>query len=267
MVYEPKYVTVEDVRRETQIVDFTNDTRPSEQEVVDWIADTEAEVDAQRLGWGEDRSEGEGYLATNVYLDVPAMIPRMTPLRRFELLAMYSTDPYLMAKGSILQIPDEYRPVIDFTSLEFNVKDLDQLPSWTALTQGYYDGWSETAGSDYKILRKKGKAGQQHGVAIWFYGSERPTTGVARMKATFSHGWNLPLRVIKRWCLCQLAPRVLNAAVESGEPTRIASFTGGDFQSFVNTQLEVEFSRWEIELARIEREYFPVNASVGILFL
>jgi hypothetical protein len=264
ILYETKYCTIADVTRETQI-DYTTSTKPSTNQIAQWIEDLEREIDAALLGWGENRSQGEGYLATNVYLDIKSLAPRITPIDRFRLLTQYSVDPYFQSKGAIVLIPDHYRPIIDITSMWYTNKELDQTPEWTAVTQGYYEGWTETSGTDFKLEHTRGRAGQLHVSSIWFYSSTRPDVGRARLKSTFTYGWNLPLSILRTYCANIIAAKTTHASVTAGEPTALASFTGGDFQDWVNTEVDNQVQKFIGEALRIKKEYFPKDPAIGIL--
>jgi len=117
------------------------------------------------------------------------------------------------------------------------------------------------------VLTTRGRAGQEHGVAFLIYSSKTPKAGHASLRASFSYGWNLPGKILSRYCTLKVGIRVLEAAVEAGEPTRIATFTGGDFQTFVNTELSNTISRWKEEIKEIEKKYFPREARAKILWI
>lgn len=264
--YETKYCSVADVQRESGIT-FTNSTNPSIEDVLHWLESMEAEIDAKHLGWGEDRDEGEGYLASNVYLNVVTLSPRITPVERFQILTKYSIDPYWHSKGAEIVIPALYRPIISITSLSYTTKNLDAEPVWTALTEGYYTGWAEAAGTDYKTERELGKAGQEHIIGIYFYSGTRPDIGRARIKATFEYGWNLPDKILRPYCANLVAAKALDMSVLSGEPTRLSGFTGGDLQEYMNTMVDNEVRKRLEEAQRLQKMYFPTDISIGVLFI
>lgn len=269
MSYTPKYTSEVLVEQLTQM-NITTSSDPNSDEVLDWIEEVEKEIDAKKLGWGDGRTAGQGYLASNVYLDVPSHIPKIRPIREWELITK-NIDPYFLAKGFLITIEQTHLyPIIPDQSVTLarnKASELDDAPEWETLARGYYSGWTEAADTDYLIITSKGRAGQEHGTAFFIYSDKKPNAGLAQLKATFSYGWNLPKHILQRYATLRVGIKVLEAAVEAGEPTRIASFTGGDFQTFVNTQLDATLTRWRDEAKRIERKYFPIEARAKLLWL
>lgn len=266
MAYTPKYVTIEDVE---QLVQFQlwDDTKPTRAQVLDWIEKLEDEIDALRLGWKDSGSAGDGYLATDIYLDVISPYRSVTPLRAFELLAEAGIDINRARTGCLVPIPTNYRPIISVTKLEVRSGALTELPSWTELTEGWDEGWSEAAGTDFLIVKEKGRCDQEHGIAFWFYGSSMPTPGNARLKVTIKHGWNLPESILTRYCTLKITKRVLNTATRAGEPTAIAGWSGGDFGSFINNQLKADLEAYDLEVKEIEVKYFPRKLKTAVLWI
>lgn len=260
MSYTPKYTSEEDIESLTQMAIDTN-THPTTTEVLNWIEDLENELDDRLLGWDDGGAEGDGYIRTDVYLDVIGRTPYITPIERFKWLAK-GHDPYWHVRGAYIPLEE---PIVDITSLAIRTTDLQDLPSWTDLTQGYYEGWSEASGADYMIVRKSAKSGFDVGIGIHIFGKNIPQVGKARLKATYTAGWNVNAKVLGRYATLMVGSLVLEAAVASGEPTRIASWTGGDFQDFVNTQLTVQVRAWRTEADNLDRKYFPKKTAVGVL--
>jgi len=259
MVYTPKYCQETDVERELQ-VDITDSTSPSSAQVLAWIEEIEGQIDAKLLGWDDGGSYGDGYARTDKYLDVVARFPEITPLKRF----MYWTkniDPLLHMGGVEVPLPE---PVITISSLKVRSTGVSETPEWITLTQGYYDGWAEGK-SDYLLIKEKTKAGQWIGRALYFYGDKFPSPGRGRIKISYKAGWNIPKDILTRYATLQVAIKVAQALVESGEPTRLATYTGGDFQEYVNNDLTRQIAQFQFELRTIERKYLPTNVGVGVL--
>jgi len=269
MSYIPKYTSEEKVEKLTQMtIDATTD--PNSTEVLEWIEEVEKEVDVKKLGWGDGRSEGQGYAASNVYLSVPRIRVGLRPLSKFKLLVK-GLDPEILTKGAVVPLQElRYWPIIPGQTVTLERRtssELDDVPEWESLTRGYYSGWIEAGDTDYMVLTTRGRAGQEHGVAFLIYSDKTPRGGHASLRASFSYGWNLPGKILSRYCTLKVGIRVLEAAVEAGEPTRIATFTGGDFQTFVNTELSNTISRWEEEIKEIEKKYFPREARAKMLWI
>jgi len=265
----PKYTNEEKIEHLTQM-DIDNTTDPSSVEVLKWIEGIEAEIDAKKLGWANDRKEGEGYLAKDIYLTVPRIKPTLRPLDRFKLLSK-GLDPRILARGMLIPLQElEYWPIIPEQSITLKRRtttDLTEKPEWEDLTRGYYPGWVESKDSDYMVITTRGRAGQTHGIAFLIYSDKEIKTGPAALKASYSYGWNLPSAILSKYCTLKVGIRVLEAAVEAGEPTRIATFTGGDFQTFVNTELTATINRWKESIAALEKKYFPREARANILWI
>lgn len=266
MSYTPKYTSEDDIEKLLQF-NITKTTHPNSDDVASWIEEIEAEVDAKLLGWGEGRNPGEGYSASDEYFDVPPVTATVTPIERFEYLTK-GIDPYWFKRGVLILLKGTKLPIISISSLaKRETTEFTEKPTWTSLIQGFYTGWTEAADSDYLLVKTKGRAGQEHGIALYFYSDNTPNRGKAQLKATYSYGWNLPEKVLKRYCTLRLAVKVANEVVLSGEPVRISSFTGGDFQEFVNTQLDTQIKFWQTEAERLERKFFPRETGARLLRL
>lgn len=260
--YAAKYVGLSDIENLTQM-EFDNETKPSADTIISWIADVEKEVDSKLLGWGDGRSEGQGYLATNVYLDVE--------LQRAHLEIATTYDALLLRHRGLVTGVEVlfglYFPGISITSLARRTSGMTDTPAWESLVEGFYEGWSETSGVDFICEKSIGKCRQKHLTKIFIVGAKRPESGRARVKATLTYGWNLPLKILKRWVQLKVGLRVLDALAQSGEVTRIAGYNKGDFQEYVNTQFDNQIATWSIELGGLELNYFPTfpNTGIGIL--
>jgi len=266
MSYTPKYTSISDIERIVQF-EITVSSAPNRVQTLAWIEEVERSIDSKKLGWGDGRAEGEGYLATNEYLDVVTTRRLLTPLEEFELVTL-NIQPDLLKRGFLVPLRGtEKKPIISVSSLERRTTDLTEMPNWEPLVEGFYEGWTEAADTDYLIIRRNGRSGQSHGVAFFFYSKKAPYSGKARLRATYSYGWNLPGKILQRYASLSVAIKVLKAAITAGEPTRLAAFVGGDFQTFTNTQLEVQINSWKEELKEIERKYFPRKVGAGLLWL
>jgi len=250
-------------------MEISDSTRPSSQQVNLWIKEVEQEIDSKKLGWDDNANPGDGYSASNVYLSVPKIRIGLRPLTRFKMLCK-GIDPEQLKKGVVIPIQEnQYYPIIPGKSVTLyrRTSSLTDTPEWKELTRGYYAGWDESADSDFMVLTIKGRAGQEHGVAFFIYSSVPLKTGPAALKASYSYGWNLPQEILNRYATLKVGMRVLEAAVESGEPARLGSFVGGDFQTFVNTQISETLRRWKEEIIEIEKKFFPKPARAKILWI
>ena len=261
MSYTPKYVTEADVEREVQYK-ISQTTKPNSDDVLDWIEEIEKEIDSRHLGWGDGRAEGTGYLATDAYLDVTLQPSHLQISRTMEALIyrknlLTSVNVYL----------GRYYPLIKITSLARRLVGIVDSPEWETLTEGYYPGWVEAAGADFKCLRERGKAGQTHITMIQIFGAKRPEAGLSRIKATFTYGWNIPGKILRRWAVLNLSNKVYKALQQTGEPIRVASYVKGDFSEYVNNQFGDAIAQNEVEINEIERKYFPAYHLDGRMIL
>ena len=230
MSYLPKYTDIGTLQTFLQM-EFTHSSRPSVTEVIELIRLHEREVDNAWLGWEDGASYGTGYLAQNKYIDVPEDFDDVLYL--------------------------EY-PVTEISSLHMRVSELASAPEWKPLKMGYYQGWVEEEGTDFMPLEDIGPDRQRWYYALNFYG-QKPKPGKASLKMTFRYTYGVPATLLKEYVTLKVAIDVANIVVASGEPTRIAGWTGENFQTFVNTQLTAQVNEWKRRIAEIE-EHFPKGA-------
>ena len=246
MSYSPKYCSISDIERLVQFP-ISVETKPSEDEVLEIIRSVESEVDAKKLGWKDGGSYGDGYEMTDLYIDVPPVESKTkpTPLERMQGLGAKTV---ILVNYPILEITDH--------KIYCRKNDLKDAPSWITLNEGYYPGW-EGGSSDFMLIMSEGKDGQRYGIGFYFYGDTIPQAGKARLKVSFKYSYNIPQYILREYVSLKVAIEVLKLAVASGEPTRIAAWTGGDFQDFVNVQLAEQISHWEKRIREIEEQHFP----------
>jgi hypothetical protein len=242
MSYIPKYTSEVKVEEVVQF-EISTETSPNSSEVLNMIERVEKEIDGKKLGWKDGGSYGDGYDATNLYIDV-------TP----ENADIVTEDSTTYAKKVYLR----GYPILSVISLKRRTSDeLDDIPEWEDLTQGYYSGWSETSDTDYMLIKSRGKDNQEYGIGFYFYSDKKPKAGKARLKATFIYSYNVPQTVLEEYATLKVAIQVLRVAAVAGEPTRLSTYTGGDFQTFVNKEILQQIAEWEKRIAEIERDHFP----------
>ena len=209
------------------------------------IERVEKEIDARKLGWKDGGSYGDGYDAI-LYIDVPENAEDESGLMRIYLY--------------------DY-PILSVSSLQRRTSDeLTDTPVWEELKQGYYEGWEEESDTDYMLITTTGKCGQRYGIGFLFYSSKKPKVGIARLKAVFTYSYNIPPSILEEYATLKVAIQVLKAAAAAGEPTRLSTYTGGDFQTFVNKEIQEQIDEWEKRIKEIEERYFPDIPSGPVSF-
>jgi len=225
--------------------EISAETSPSSDEVLAMIERVEKEIDARKLGWKDGGSYGDGYDAT-LYIDVPENAEDESGFMRVYL--------------------NDY-PILSVSSLQRRISDeLTDTPVWEELKQGYYEGWEEGSDTDYMLITTTGKCGQRYGIGFLFYSSKKPEAGIARLKVTFTYSYNIPPSILEEYATLKVAIQVLKAAAAAGEPTRLSTYTGGDFQTFVNKEIQEQISEWEKRIREIEERFFPDIPSGPVSF-
>jgi len=239
-----KYTSETDVEAFTQM-DIKDDTNPNSTEVGNWIDEVEAMIDAQLLGT---------YTATDVKIDVePTFAYAKNTIKWLEEVSTYG---YSEPRARIVIPP--YLPIISVTKLYRNTASLSQAENWEELVEG------PGANTHFIVLKRRTKTGALLGFAFYIY-DNIPTAGRERLKATYTYGWNLSTNILREYATLKVAEKVLTARVLSGEPVGIASYTGPDLQSFVNTQYQAMLDYIERRTKEIEERYFPNNIAIATL--
>ena len=242
--YTPKYTSETLIERELQF-DITSATSPDSDELLTIIQEVEEEIDAKKLGWKDGGDYGDGYEISGLYIDVPDSVEELTPLER--------------EKGKkVERVYLEDYPILSMIYLKRRTNsDMEETPEWEDLTEGYYEGWAEGQ-SDYRVIKIRGPDGQKYGIGWEFYNPDKmPKAGPCRLKAAFTYSYNVPKYILQEYATLKCAIRVAELVVMSGEPVRIAGWTGGDFQEFVNTELTNIINRWKERVKEIEEKHFP----------
>ncbi|MHC5035046.1 MAG: hypothetical protein ACYTFZ_08425, partial [Planctomycetota bacterium] len=144
-------------------------------------------------------------------------------------------------------------PIISITSLAKNDEDPEDAESWDSLTEGPGDG------SSYMLLQSGLK---DLGYALWFY-DNFPLVGPKRVRATYQYGWNVDADIIADYCTYGASIKVLQAVMNSNDPTGMVSFDGGDIDEFLPRHYRDLIRSYREDRAKIEADHFPGRKEAG----
>ena len=129
------------------------------------------------------------------------LIERVEKEMDARLLGSYtSTDELVDTDGGEFVQPN-FLPIISVTSLYVNNKNLNETPDWTQLTEGPGDDSSF-------IVVKKPFAGKLLGIGLYFY-DNIPDEGRAKIKITYSYGFNFDSKILEEYATKRVALEVL----------------------------------------------------------
>ena len=175
-----------------------------------------------------------------------------------------------MSKGSIgwwmAGLPDTeqgrlvippYHPIISVTSGSFfrDTASLSQAENWSLLN--CKDNVPAVTDTDFMILKKENhKTGNFDGIAFYFY-NNLPAAGYRKLSGGWVYGYNVNTKILREYATLKVCEKVILARLFSGQPMNIASFTGGDMNSWMNTQFEVQLAYIQRRCDEIKKRHFP----------
>jgi hypothetical protein len=147
-----------------------------------------------------------------------------------------------------------YTPIISVSSgfTYLNNSSLDGTEDWELQVEG------PGSSTDYIVVKRLNKrTGKYLGYAIYFYG-DLPIAGQSRIKANITYGENVNSKILQEFATLQVAKRVINARLYSGQPSNVATYiAGSNLQAYVNTQYEAQLRYIDARLKEISDKYFP----------
>ena len=244
MTYTPKYSSQAKVTGITQFTPGVS-TTPTETQVLTWIEEVEADVDARCLA---------SYTATDQIIDIVPELnyPSKGTIAWLEAVAGASYDEI---SASILIPP--FLPFVSITSLYRRTTGLSETAAWELLTEG------PGSSASFIIVKKRSKTNQYLGTGIYFY-QNNPDIGYGRIKATYLYGWNLSTTIIGEWVTLKVAVKVFEALKEANTPYGSGDYSLADLRVGL-VDLEARSKGLLMRTEEIERQYFP-ERKLGIGF-
>ena len=245
MTYTPKYTSQDKV---TGITQFTpsGSTTPTDTQVLAWIEEVEADVDARALA---------SYTLTDQIVDVLPEFnyPAKGTIAWLEAVAGQSYDEI---NTSVLIPP--FLPVVSVTSIYRRTTGLTETAAWELLTEG------PGSTASFIILKKRSKTNQYLGMSIYFY-QNQPDVGYGRVKMTYLYGWNLSATIIGEWCTLKVAIKAFEALKEANTPYGSGDYSLQDVRVGL-VDAAIRNSQAIKRIREIEEQYFP-EKKLGIAFI
>jgi len=244
-----RWTTIQDVERFLQIVLDAN-SKPSDGEVLDFIE----EVESGRLkeGWGTQTA------VSGTVLNVEP-----TSAMSKGSIGWWLADFPELEQGRLVIPP--YRPIVSVTSGAFfkDESSLSQAENWTLLD--CKDNVPNVTGTDFMTLKKENhKTGNFDGIAFYFY-NNLPAAGYRKLSGGWVYGYNVDTKILREYSTLKVCEKVILARLFSGQPMNIASFTGGDMNSWVNTQFQVQLAYIQQRCDEIRKRHLPEEMPIATI--
>jgi len=239
--YEPKWTAIRDIERFLQ-VSLDSDTKPSDGEALDFIE--EVETSMLKQGWGSQTA-------------VSGTVMTVQPTHAISRgsVAWWLQGLPEAALGRVVIPP--HAPIISVTSGAFfkNTQSLSAAPSWELLT--CKDNLPSAADTDFLIMKRKNhKTGNYDGIGLYFY-HDIPTAGRRRLSGGWVYGYNVDSKILREYATLKVCEKVILARLFSGQPMNVVSHTGGDMNSWINTQFEVQLAYIKARCDEIKDLHLP----------
>jgi len=247
--YSPQWCQIQDIERFLQI-DIDAGTKPSDGEVLSFIEEVEASILEE--GWGTQTA------VSGTVIDV-------NPIDALSRGSVAWWSQGLPGTSQGLVVIPPYLPIVSVTSGAFfkNDNSLDQAPNWTILD--CKDNVPAAADTDFMMIKKfNHKTGNYDGIGFHFYG-DAPSAGSRRLSGGWVYGYNIDTKILREYATLKTCEKVILARLFSGQPANIVSFTGGDMNSWVNTQFEVQLSYIEKRCDEIRKRHYPEPLPIATL--
>ena len=245
----PRWTSITDIERFLQITIDAN-TKPSDGDVLDFIE--EVETDMLREGWGTQTA------VSGTVIDV----------KPTEAISRGSVAWWMRGLPDVTEaqvVVPPYLPIISVISGSFfkNDSSLSQAPNWTMLV--CKDNVPDATDTDFMIHKKfNHKTGNYDGIGFYFYG-DAPSAGARRLSGGWTYGYNIDDKILREYATLKTCEKVILARLFSGQPMNVVSFTGGDMNSWVNTQYEVQLDYIEKRCEEIRKRHYPEPLPIATL--
>jgi len=245
MPYSPLYTSQAKVTGLTQFTP-SDTTQPTSTQVLTWIEEVEADIDARALG---------NYVATDQIVDVPAHIdyPAKDTIAWLEAMGFSRWEKV----ENRLLIPP-FTPIVSITSLYRRTTSETEAASWEQLTEG------PGVNTSFLLLKRRTKAGRYLGFAVYFY-QNPPTVGYQRVKMTYNYGYNIPATILSDYATLRVARAVLLALSQTPSPSGLRQFVGGDLQTYVPVEYRTKLEEIEKRIKAWESEW--LEHKMGVAFI
>jgi len=247
--YDPRWCELEDIERFLQI-DLDADTKPSDGEVLLFIEETETSI--LKEGWGTQTA------VSGTVMDV-----QPTHAVSRGSVAWWIQGLPESEHGRIVIPP--YLPIVSVTSGAFfkNDNSLNQAPNWTLLD--CKEDIPNATDTDFLIIRKfNHKTGNNDGIGFYFFNNV-PTAGSRRLSGGYVYGHNIDSKILREYATLKVCEKVILARLFSGQPMNIVSYTGGDMNSWVNTQFQVQLAYIRERCEEIKKLHFPEPLPIAVI--
>lgn len=227
-------------------IDITSGTTPSEAQTDIWITQIETGMKASRLG-SQTTVSGTKFDVTP------------TSAMAKDTIAWFKAG--LPASPTGREVVPPFTPIISVTSgtMYRNKAGLNQTEDWDQLSEG--PGEDTDFIIRYDVNKKTNK---RVGNSFYFYGS-LPSAGKERIMCTWVYGHNIDTEILQEYATLKTSEKVILARITSAQPMNLATYTGGDFNTFVNTQYEAWLDYIEKRTTEIEEMYFPRDVPIAIM--
>ena len=245
--YAPVWTSVQDIERFLQI-DLDADTKPSDGEVLAFIEEVEESMAEER--WGTQTA------VSGTVMDIHPTGAIGRGSVAWWLQGLPSGDVGRVA------IPP-FIPIVSVTSGSVFKNDapLSNTPDMELLK--CKDNLPGADDTDFMIVKKfNHKTGNHDGIAFYFY-HDIPTAGRRRVTGGWVYGYNVNTKILREYATLKVCEKVILARLFSGQPMNVVSYTGGDMDSWVNTQFEVQMSYINTRCKEIEKRHFPSELPIA----
>jgi len=245
--YETKWVDIEDIERFLQI-NLDADTKPSDGEVLAFIDEVESGMLRER--WGTQTA------VSGTVMDVSPT----AAVGRGSVAWFIQGLPESEVGRTIIP---PYTPIVSVTSGSFYKNDatLDSAPDTELLV--CKDNLPGAANTDFMVVKKfNHKTGNYDGIAFYFF-HDIPYAGRRRVTGGYVYGYNINTKILREYAMLKVCEKVIFARLFSAQPTNVATYEGGDLNSYVNTQFDVQMAYIDKRTEEIAKKHFPVEFAIA----
>jgi len=247
--YTPVYTSEADIERYLSI-SISTATTPTTAQTLDFIE--EVETSMLKQGWGTQTA------VSGTVMDVHPTHAVSRGTVAWWLQGLPATT-----HGRVVVPP--YLPIVSVTSGAFFKNDagLSSTPDWELLT--CKDNLPGAADTDFMIVKKYNhKTGNYDGIAFSFY-HDIPSAGSRRLSGGYVYGYNVDTKILREYATLKVCEKIILARLYSGQPMNVVSMTGGDMNSWINTQFDIQMVYIRTRCEEIEKKHLPEPLPIATL--